>query len=74
MNHENVIFLKEYFEEGNKVRSPLGSSSQAPALPQPSGGGDRSTLRVFWCAMGLLVRYEDWVKTKFRSATSRVCV
>lgn len=20
MNHENVIFLKEYFEEGNKVR------------------------------------------------------
>lgn len=37
MNHENVIFLKEYFEEGNKVR-PLVPTAQHRQHP---GDGDR---------------------------------
>ncbi len=26
LKHENVIYLKEYFEEGNKVRTPVTST------------------------------------------------
>lgn len=26
LNHENVVYLKEYFEEGNKVRRKMCSS------------------------------------------------
>jgi hypothetical protein len=33
LNHDNVVYLKEYFEEGNKVRSALGTAS----CSQPAG-------------------------------------
>ena len=29
MNHENVIYLKEYFEEGNKVRPVAAGAARA---------------------------------------------
>ena len=30
LDHPNVIFLKEYFEESNKVCPPAGANLQAP--------------------------------------------
>jgi hypothetical protein len=28
LNHENVVYLKEYFEEGNKVRNSVDTQQQ----------------------------------------------